>query len=161
MFYQRKFKATHGVDRSGKNNIWIPLEKWNEGEIQRTGWGTGSAALGESLDWIWFLGEETPNHHGRVWELQEEEGGRFQVERGYSWSLERGRSEWIGLRGCWVMGKGLNSEARIPRSNRVRPLVRPPLPLWLRKTKIRKGFVPLFHLGPWKSWFCVEERICV
>jgi hypothetical protein len=27
MLYQRIFKTTHGVDRSGKNKILIPLER--------------------------------------------------------------------------------------------------------------------------------------
>jgi hypothetical protein len=32
MIYQRKFKSLHGVKRSGKTNIWLPLEirTWEE-----------------------------------------------------------------------------------------------------------------------------------
>jgi hypothetical protein len=53
-----------------------------------------------STDWIQFLGEETPNRHGRVCELEEEERVGVLVEMADSWSLERDGSERIGLRGC-------------------------------------------------------------
>jgi hypothetical protein len=46
-----------------------------------------------------------------------------------SWSLERDRSEWIGLRGCGVTGWGENRKTRGRGSNRVGSAVRPPPPL--------------------------------
>jgi hypothetical protein len=72
------------------------------------------------------------------------------------WSLERDRSEWIGLKGCRVMGKGKNSKTRGTRSDRVGNPVRPPSPLTERIGE-RDRIQSFFHIGPRKSGFCTEE----
>jgi hypothetical protein len=101
-----------------------------------------------STDWIWFLGVETWNHHGRVWEFEKEEGFEVLVEMAYSWSLERDGSEWIGLRGCWVTGRAQNSKTHGDR----------PPPLTQQIETKRYGSVPILHLGRWESRNSTEWR---
>jgi hypothetical protein len=60
------------------------LERWNEGEIQRTGWGTGSAALGESLPRIGF----------------DFEGRKLQIAMGGCENLRRRKGDEFRSRGA-------------------------------------------------------------
>jgi hypothetical protein len=114
MFYQRKFKTTHGVHRSGETTFEYLWREETEMKSEEPGGEPVRLRGSTSTDWIWFLVVETRNHHGMEWELEEEEGVWVLVEMTCSWSLERDGSEWIGLRGCWVTGRGKNSMTRVP-----------------------------------------------
>jgi hypothetical protein len=68
-----------------------------------------------------------------------------------SWSLERDRSERIGLRGCRVTGWGENRKTRGTRSNRVWDPVRPPPAADSAGCDPGLGFDSFFHIGPWDA----------
>jgi hypothetical protein len=68
--------------------------------------------------------------------LRRKKDHRMGSNGDYFWSLERHRSEGIGLKGCRVMGKGKNGKTRGTRSDWVGTRLGHPPPLTERNREI-------------------------
>jgi hypothetical protein len=94
------------------------LERWNRDEIQRTGWGSGSAALGEyfpriGFDFCWLKLQIAMGGCESLRRKKEHEMGQKGTILGH-WRDEGRRY------GCGLTAWKENRKPRDPRSNRPR-----------------------------------------